>query len=187
MNRKKVMLLLCVALIAMLPLRTVWALAVDTISIDASGSLGFTLSNDDGVPYDGIIIETPFTGTDQFQLGGSLPAGWTQSFDLASGIVRSLYIAAPGPSIDPGQTQSFPVLFDSTLIPNISDFLRSNGGTFTITAFTFSGSDFNQTYNLDLATVPLPMSWTLLMSGLGILILLAGKRPRAREATASIT
>ncbi len=167
-------LVLC---LAMLPLRAPWALSIDQINIDPAGSLDFTLSNDDGIAYDGIIIETPFTSADQFQLGGNLPGGWTQSFDLAGGLVRSIYLAVPGPAMGAGQSLSFGASFDTLQIPDINDFLASNAGTFNVTAFSGAG-DFTRSYSLGLATVPLPMSWVLLISGLGVLMLLAGKRPR---------
>ncbi len=176
MNRNKLRAMLFTGLMAMLPLQTVRALTVDAITVDASGALNFTLSNDDDIAYGGIIIETPFTSIDQFQLGGGMPAAWTQAYSLTSGNVLSIYAAPIGSGMGIGQTHTFTTSFVTSQIPSITDFLDAHGGTFTITAFSGLGN-FTQDYvlgdtstgSLGSSTVPLPASWSLLVAALGLL------------------
>jgi len=180
MNRDNLTAFLCAGLIAMLPLQAAWALSIDAINIDTTGSLNFTLTNDDVRQYNGIIIETPFTSIDQFQLGGFMPAAWTQSYSLTSGNVISIYVAPTGTGMDIGQTRTFSVAFDTTRIPSIAEFMTSNPGTFTITAFTDIGN-FGQSYSLGSYTVPLPTSLSLLIGSLGLLATIAAKRRYLHE------
>lgn len=161
------------------------ALLINSIDVDDSGSVTFSITNNDLFAYTDVEIQTPFESGSQAFLGGDSPENWTQEFisrDVLlpngfNGSLYSLYTSLPGTEMQIGNTELFSILVNLGRIdaPTLTDYLSQNATVFAVTAYS-NGGNISANYNIgseqepeEAGKVPAPATFGLFCLGvLGI-------------------